>query len=143
MRSHLKLVLLVLSAVALFATLTLPAAAGDYYYRHGYAGGAYYGGHTRVWYSSSCCYRRIVRHVKSVRYVPVYRHRAYYHGYGRYYGHSYYLRPYRAHYSYYPHRYAVQQVGYYDSYATGCYWGRVRVDDHYGGWVWGRERICH
>jgi hypothetical protein len=45
--------------------LASPAKAGDYYeddyYRHHHADSA--------WYSSDCCYRKVVRHERSVRYV--------------------------------------------------------------------------
>jgi hypothetical protein len=45
---------------------------GYYGPRHGYYGRG------PVWYSSSCCYRRVVRYERSVHYAPVYSDRGYY-----------------------------------------------------------------
>jgi hypothetical protein len=53
------------TSVALLGTA---AQAGDYYGGSSYAP-RHYG---QVWYSSSCCYRRVVRHERSVYYVPAY-----------------------------------------------------------------------
>ena len=121
-----------------------PARAGDYrdgYYRDGYNSGRYYRSryhrarHPRVWYSSNCCYRKIVRHVRSVRYVRVRpRH--------RYYG-RYYNRP-RYRVSYYdvpPRRYDG-----YDGYADRgyrCHRRRVRAIDAYGEQVWTVSTRCY
>lgn len=123
------------------------AKAGEYY------GGGYYGHRhaTSVWYSSSCCYRKIVRHERSVRYVRTddgYR-QGYY---GRpYYRDGYYDRPYRSG-SYYvaPRRYVdygarYTTTGYsdgYDSY-NSCSAHRIRVPDGRGGWVWGVRAGCY
>jgi hypothetical protein len=142
MRKYLRSLLFGLSVAGSLAALGVPASAGSYY-RDRYVGHAYHGSHSNVWYTSSCCYRKIVRHVRSVRYVRIHRHRAYYRrGYRRYYGDGYYVRPYRTHY-HYRRPYVVRNVGYYDSVSQACYWTRVRVDDGRGGWVWGRERICN
>lgn len=99
---------------------TGPASAGEY----------------QVWYSSSCCYQKIVRHETRTRYVPVYD--------GHYQVYPYY-RPYR-------HLYAdlwdvddtrrFHRRYRYDGYAHYskdlCYWRRTR-----GGAGWGRERVCY
>ena len=109
-----------------------------------------------VWYSSSCCYRRVVRHVRSVYYEPVdegysYYRRPYYHSYyngdyGRpYYRYGYYGHPYHHHYDgdYVYRPYNHYNLGYdlvgYASY-DGC--GRVPLADGRGGWVWSRRAGC-
>ena len=145
------------SCLLVFAALSAgPANAGDGYYRNGnygnygnygdvayrdgYNGGRYdrgrtYRSHpTRVWYSSNCCYRKIVRHVRAVRYVHVRpRH--------RYYG--YYDRP-HSRVSYYdvpPRRY-----GGYGGYAErdyGCHRRRVRAIGADGEWVWAVSARCY
>lgn len=80
----------------------VPAQAGGYrYYDNGYY--PRYGGN--VWYSSSCCYEKIVRH--EVRYVRIDP----YGGYG-------YYDPYR-------------RYGYYGPYGREGYYGPYR-DDGYG-----------
>lgn len=120
--------------------LTSPAKAGDYnddgYYRHRHS--------SNVWYSSNCCYKKIVRHERSVRYVPVDEDRSYER-------HGYYERPYRQSYSYAaPRRYVDDSYGPrrydsysgYSSYADSCYTRRVQVEDGHGGWVWGVRRVC-
>jgi hypothetical protein len=134
-----------------------PARAGDYYSGGGYYGDGYY--RTRhyddyyrprrhyggTWYTSKCCYRRVVRH--SAYYERTYR--------SSYYDDGYYRRSYRSGYyerPYYRHRYysdyyerPYRSYRYYDTgYSTydNCYGGRVRVADGRGGWVWGR-RVCN
>lgn len=130
--------------IAFAALLAGPAHAGDYYrYDGGYSYHAHpHAGH--VWYSSSCCYRRIVRHEARVRYVPVEHY-----GYERPYHYGLYERPYHDGY-YGHHRYA--DYPYYRSYAVSswrdaayaedCYARKVRVPDGGGGWVWGIKRVC-
>ena len=103
-----------LAAIALASS---PARAGDYYYGDGYYGGGYRSSgyyndgysyrprwhHRSVWYSSNCCYRKVVRHERSVRYVPE--------GYGYrsgYYDGGYYRRSYRS--GYYERPYRVQRL---------------------------------
>ncbi len=126
-----------------------PVRAGDYrdgYYRDGYDSGRYYRSHSyrsrsyrarrlRVWYSSNCCYRKIVRHVRAVRYVRVRpRHRYY---------SRYYNRP-RYRVSYYdvpPRRYDR-----YDGYADRgyrCHRQRVRAIGAYGERVWVVRTRCY
>jgi hypothetical protein len=140
-----------------------PAKAGEY---DGYGDGYYPRHHHRnVWYSSSCCYRKVVRH--SAHYERIYgdgyyRHRSdysdpYYRSsyYDRpyrssYYSDSYYSRPYRSYYSdsYYGRprysSYCYRDYGYngYASYADNChsYPRKIRIDDDRGGWVWGKRR---
>lgn len=143
--------------------LTGPASAGEYYNGNGYY-------HPRraanVWYSSSCCYRKIVKHIRKVHYVRVEPYRSYGDGYyDRPYRHSYYGQPYRHSYYARPHRYSNdyydapprhRYVDYYDAprynggydaysaaYAQTCYQQRVRVPDGYGGWVWGSKTVCN
>jgi hypothetical protein len=112
-----------------------PAAAGGYYsngyygngyYRNGYNGNGYYGngyygGHSSVWYSSKCCYRKIVRHVRVVNYVPTEPYRRYGY-YGNGYGNGYYDRPYRYGYNGYYSRPYIN--GYYGRPYRGGYYGR-------------------
>ncbi len=136
------------------------AQAGEYYHGgYGYRSG-------NVSYSSNCCYRKVVRTVRTVRYVRVddgYRHgyyprhhRSYYYGspyrtvrYREpYYRPAVYSEPYRRpYYDGRPYRY---DGAYYDgyrpyrvSYGDSCTVRRVRVSDGYGGWVWARSRVCY
>lgn len=150
-----------------FVALSAPAQAGEYSgggYRHGgyYDGG--YRGHgdhygvrrgRSVWYSSNCCYQRVVRH--TAYYEPVRRH--YSHQYRPYrysydvqpYRRSYYDRPYyRSNYEYgYGGYRGYRSVGYtsghyvggYDAY-NSCAVARVRIPDGRGGWVWGTAAGC-
>lgn len=94
--------LAVLCTCVLFAlgAFVGPAQAGGGY--RSYDDGYYpRGHHGDVWYSSKCCYKKIVRHVRQVRYVRVdpYRRHGYYGPYRPwregYYGQpsSYYGRP--------------------------------------------------
>lgn len=134
-------------AVAFIALFAGPTQAGEYY-RHddGYSYRPYHR-NVRVWYSSSCCYRRVVRHEARVRYVPVER----YGYYGRPYRDGYYDRPYRRseyerpyHYSDYPYYRSSTVSGWREtSDVDNCYWRRTRVLDGRGGWVWGAARVCH
>jgi hypothetical protein len=126
--------------LAAFAIPSIPAQAGGYYSGGGYYGSGYYGQPSygdQVWYSSSCCYRKIVRHERSVRYEPVFGGNGYYGSgyYGRPYPYyaprHYYGRPYR--YGYYdlgPRRYVNYGPGYYSGprgicYTAGPYGGTV------------------
>jgi hypothetical protein len=92
------------------------------YYR-GYNGG--YNGYSRgvanVWYSSQCCYRKLVRHVREVRFVRTEPYRRY----------GYYDRPYR--YGYNGGGY-VNGNGYYGrGYGNGNgYYGRSYRSGYYG-----------
>lgn len=134
--------------------LAAPAKAGEYY------GNGYYGHRSNVHYTSSCCYRKVVRHVTTTRYVRVdpgyrtgYYDRPYRDG-------SYYDRPYRSGYYDRPYRPAyVDAVQYDDGYGYGlgvrrnyggayahaedCTRRRVRIPDGRGGWVWGVKRVCY
>jgi hypothetical protein len=94
-----------------------PANAGEYY------DDGYYRKADNDWYTSHCCYRKIVRHERSVHYqrvddeAPYYRHSYYVRPY---YERSYYNRPYRSYYER-PYR------SYYDrSYRSGDYDQRPR-----------------
>jgi hypothetical protein len=159
-----RIVFAVLSACVLvaLAVLASPAKAGDDYedgyHRHRHSG--------NVSYSSSCCYRKVVRHERSVRYVREDIEDRPYHRNGYYdrssYRSSYYERPsYRSSYSdrpYYRSRYYDDRSRYADdgyvsrryvsdysgdsSYADNCYRRRVRVEDGRGGWVWGVRSSC-
>jgi hypothetical protein len=144
-----------------FGITTGPANAGEYYddgyYRHA----------DDEWETSHCCYRKIVRHERSVHYAriddeaPYYRH-SYYERpnyersyYGRSYSdRSYYDHPYRSSYYYdRPRRYAdyyytsSDYTGYrhwdtsvYSRHAENC--GRIPLADGNGGWVWSRRAGC-
>lgn len=98
------------ASVVIFAS---PATAGGYYgggyygdgyygggyYGGGYHGGGYYGHYPHVWYSSRCCYRKIIRHERIVHFERLYR--PYYHGY--------YGEPHVGYYA--PHRYVDYGYG--------------------------------
>lgn len=171
-----------LSLAAVFA----PAQAGDYYdngyYRDGYQrhhDGYYRHRHHRygyrrsyerygydrprarsVWYTSSCCYRRVVKH--TAYYERKYRpHHAGYYGRPNRYG--YYDRPYyRDRYYGGTYRYGAYRPAYYDSgryysgyrengydayntvsYGDTCASRRVPLADGRGGWVWGLKTNCY
>jgi hypothetical protein len=150
-----RVVFAVLSACVLVAlgVLASPAKAGDDYedgyHRHRHSG--------NVSYSSSCCYRKVVRHERSVRYVREdYEDRPYHrNGYydRRSYRSSYYDRPhYRSRYDYDRPRYVddgyvsrryVSDYSGYSSYADNCHRHRVPVADGRGGWVWGVRSSCY
>ena len=135
--------------------LANPAKAGDYYgdgYRHRHS--------DNVWYSSDCCYKKIVRHERSVRYSRIQDER-------RYERHGYYDRPYRPSYTYdsprrYDYSYTPRRSVYdgyngyngyngysgyagiaYSSHADSCYRRRVPIEDGRGGWVWGVKANCY
>jgi hypothetical protein len=113
-----------------------PAQAGDYGYgASGY--GAY--GPGQVWYSSSCCYRRVVRHQRDVFYQRA----------GTYIPDAVLVYPRPRVYAYMvPHRRVrFSEFDYYSRYGdygrVGCYWKEVPVPDLRGGWVWGRKTTCY
>ncbi len=124
-----------LCVLASLAFLSGPAKAGDYV-------GDRPVRHARVWYTSDCCYRKIVRDVTAVRYVPVRRvHRRY---------RSAYYRPYR-----YRRSWRYRQPRYGSAYGAwlGPRWRYVkyvpppdcrlvRLTDGAGGWVWARRAGC-
>ena len=132
---------------------------------HSVVAGEYYddGYGTRgvVSYSSNCCYRKVVKYVRKVSYVRVdegYRHGYYarpartsYYGtpyrtvaYGETYrGASYYDRPYQYSGGEYYGGTSAYRVGYGERYGDNCTVRRVRVAGPYGGWVWGRTRVCY
>ena len=124
------------------------ASAGEYY-RDGYSHSRYdYDGHAsgaNVWYSSSCCYKRVTRHEgRYVRINPHWRHE-YYEDHSRGYGHGYRYRPHVSYRS--EHDYDSHYRGY-RSYDTAsevdrCVVRRVRVLDGRGGWVWGSASSCY
>ena len=92
--------------------------------------GGYYG-QDRVWHSESCCYRKIVRHERSVRYVPA--------------GPAGYVEPHRV----------VQVLAppdplLYDSALVGfvsdsmvCYRRLFTVNNGLGGWRWVSKITCY
>jgi hypothetical protein len=141
-----------------------PANAGDYYDS----------GYRREWrspgvsYSTDCCYRKIIRHWRSVRYERVYEppRRRYY---PRRYGETYYGPNYRYSDDYYPPRRYVDETHYaprrsvsetyyeprrsvsesyyrprryadYRSFSDDCQLRRLW--DGQGGWVWAIRRGC-
>lgn len=119
-----------LVALTVFGAAITSASAGDYY-GGGYYGGGYRSSGENVWYSSSCCYRKVVRHERTVHYV---RNDGYYGGGYRdgYYGGS----AYRSSYYVAPRRYDYDTGwgGRYGSFSSCT--SRVRVADGFGGWVW-------
>jgi hypothetical protein len=158
------------SAMLLILGLPVSAAkAGDVYYgdryRHRYYDDGYRPRYRRnVWYSSSCCYRKVVRHERRVRYVRVAPRRPYYYRHG-YYDRPHYQRPWRRYgYDHRPYRdqtyYDVppRYVDYpyeryrrgYDAYnavpatyADTCTRRRVPYADGRGGWVWAVKTVCY
>lgn len=138
-------------AAASLGFLSVAAEAGDYYdggYRHRDSG--------NVRYSAQCCYKKVVRVVRSVSYVRVdagrsyhddrsYR-RGYYPAAPRHYSGNY-DAPRRSVSSHDAPRRYVDNTYYgngYRSYAQTCTWRRDRFDDGEGGWVWGeRRRVYH
>lgn len=158
--------LAVLSTCVLFAlgAFVGPAQAGGGHrsYDDGYYPRRHHGD---VWYSSKCCYKKIVRHVRTVRYVridPYRRHHGYYGPY-RPWREGYYDRPWREGHYHRPANYTevyvdgpprryVGGVGYdaYDAYnaadadgAPSCYRRRAPIADGRGGWVWGFKQVCY
>lgn len=136
---HVAFAVLFACVFAFAATLAGAAHAGEYYRTDdGYRVRPYHRS-VNVWYSSSCCYRKVVRHVRTVRYVPVER-------YGRY------ERPYRDGYYDEPRRYRRYAPAYrsshwvenvYSNTADICYPRRVRILDGRGGWIWGVRTVCN
>jgi hypothetical protein len=135
-------------AFAVFATCVLAVAAslagaahaGDYYRYDddGYRVRPSYRS-ASVWYSSSCCYRKIVRHERTVRYVPIERHRYV----DRAYRYGSYDQP--RHYRHYAPAYRTSrwiESVYSDNAVDVCYPRRVRVLDGRGGWIWGVRAVC-
>lgn len=147
----------VLLALGAFAG---PAQAGGYRYSDdGYYPRRHHGD---VWYSSKCCYKKIIRHVRQVRYVRVdpYRRHGYRSAYRPwregYYGRpsGYYGRPasYTEVYVNGPRRRYVGGAMYdaYDAYnaadvdvAPTCIRRRAPMPDGRGGWVWGFKQVCY
>lgn len=160
------------SCVFLSLAALVPAQAGDHY-GDGYDRGGYHGGggyhrsgydrpryRSNVWYSSSCCYKKVVRHVRQVHYQRIYREsyydRPYRHRHGYYdrphrygysdrpYRESYYQRPYRPAYYDAPRSYDRGYDAYNSaSYTERCYRKRVPLGDGRGGWVWGHKTTCY
>ncbi|MFA6265717.1 MAG: hypothetical protein WC670_08395 [Pseudolabrys sp.] len=116
---------LTILGLCLLLTLSLVtsnnATAGDYYYgRSGYRG-------ENVRYSSNCCYRKIVKVVRKVRYVRV--DDGYRHGYeAPRYRSSYYSDPYRSTYYSEPYR----GTYYNEPYRTTSYSAPYRGPTYYG-----------
>lgn len=122
-----------------------PVNAGDYY-DSGYRREARFAGAS---YSSDCCYRKIIRHWRSVRYERVVDERSRRRHYHRHYGENdgtvhrwrysddyYRPRRYVSEKYYAPPRYAE-----YRSQGDDCQLRRLW--DGQGGWVWGVRRGCH
>ena len=116
-----------------FGLPAAPAQAGGY--------GVDVQGPGYVWYRSSCCYRRVVRHERRVFYVRpgafpsdevvVYPRRP---------------RIYRE--VVVPHR--TVRFSEFDTYwndgefgVTGCYWNEAPVPIAPGAWAWGRRTTCY
>jgi hypothetical protein len=129
------------------------AQAGDYRYSDSGYYPRHYGGD--VWYSSKCCYKKTIRHVRTVRYVRIdpYRRHSYYDSY-RPWREGYYHRP-VSHSDIYvdgPRRRYVGGPSYdaYEAYnaagadvAPRCYQRRAPVPDGRGGWLWGVKQVCY
>ncbi len=122
---------IVLCLLASLAFLSDPASAGNYPERAG-----------RVWYTSSCCYLKIVRDGATVRYVRVKRSYrttqvCYDWRYRAYYPWPYYGPP---HSTYYPYRSGVSSR--YANYLPPPDCRLVRLTDGAGGWIWARRAGC-
>jgi hypothetical protein len=119
----------ILASIAIFSG---PAKAGDdYAYRSQRS--------ARVWYTSSCCYRQIVRDVAVVRYVPI--RRDYYWPRTSYYRHyrprRYYVVRYRARYD------GRRAVSYrFANFVSPSDCRLVRVANIDGTWAWARRAGC-
>jgi hypothetical protein len=95
--------------------LTASAVRAGDYYEDGYYGRRHA---DNVWYTSNCCYRKVVRHERSVRYVRTYDEDRSYERRG-YYERPYYERPYRS-------------SSYYNRpYRSSSYYGSPRRYDDY------------
>jgi hypothetical protein len=110
------------SCVLAFGLLGGPAKAGGYETNY-------------VWYSSSCCYQKVVRHQRSVRYVPT---GGYAPNYVRYVRPRFYGLPtgrYRhVQFSEFNYSGVIAYAGH------DCYWRKVPLGD---GWAWGLTKICY
>jgi len=122
------------------AVLIGPVQAGDYY------GNAYrrerdYSG---VRYSTDCCYRKVTRVVRSVRYQRVDDERSRYRPYDRYRGEGRHRQSWYSGEAYPSRRYVSNEYsgrnGYRGDRIDGGDCVSYRVDDGRGGWVWGRSR---
>ena len=110
------------SCVLVLGGLSGPVKAGDY-------------GSDHVWYSSGCCYQKIVRHERDVRYLRAGAFAPYY---------ETYPRP-DVHVAE-PHRVVrFSEFDYYTRYGdygrAGCYWREAPLHD-WRGWVWGVKVFC-
>jgi hypothetical protein len=107
------------------------------------AGGYGYGGYgpSHVWYSSSCCYRRVVRHRRDVFYVRA--------G-GPVAGGAVVVYPRPPRYALFAEPHQRVHFSAYDYYPSdgnyglaGCYWREAPVQTVPGVWVWGRKVCCY
>lgn len=128
--------------------MNTPAKAGDYYGN----GDGYYHRHSGdVWYSSNCCYRKVVRHAahyertynddysygrRSYYSEPSYRSSYYDRPYRSSYSDSYYSRPYRSSYYGDGYRSSYYGNGYRSSYYGRPYYSSSRYSDSgYGSYA--------
>jgi hypothetical protein len=115
-----------------------PARAGGY--------GVVAHGPRYVWYSSNCCYRRVVRHEREVFYVRA----------GTYVPDEVVVEPRpraydrRAVYVEPMVRHRQVRFSEFDVYwndrefgVTGCYWNEAPVPIAPGAWAWGRKTTCY
>jgi len=114
-------------------TLALPAAPAQ---AGGYGIGVHGPGY--VWYSSSCCYRRVVRHQRDVFYVRA----------GAFAPDAVVVYPRRRVYAEVPHRRV--RFSKFDTFwndgefgLTGCYWREAPIHVAPGAWFWGRKTTCY
>jgi hypothetical protein len=143
-----RVVSAMLSACVLvsLSILTGPVKAGDYYDDGSYR----QRNSNNTWYSSDCCYQKIVRHERSVHYQRLDDERSYDRQ-------SYYDRPYSRSYtydkprqyedySYAPRRHVSYNYSGYSSYAGYSSYDdicrRHRLADGLGGWVWAVRAGC-
>ena len=131
MHNQLKCALALIGALGWPAALIGAASAGGYD-RTTPNGIVETGGASCVLYSSGCCYTKVVRHSRSVRYVPVRRYRQCC-GYGYHQARRLCVQPYRV----------APYVGHQEPVVAACYFTRVRIPDGRGGWVRGKARVCN
>ncbi len=113
--------------------LTLPAAPAQ---AGGYGIGVHGPGY--VWYSSSCCYRRVVRHQRDVFYVRA----------GAFAPDAVVVYPRARVRTVVPHRRV--RFSEFDTFwnddefgLTGCYWREAPIHVAPGAWFWGRKTTCY
>ena len=127
---------------AIFAALCFCAFALALSAASAQAGGYGIGvrGPSDVWYSSSCCYRRVVRHQRDVFYVRA----------GAFVPRAAVVYPRRPVYVRVVEPHRRVRLTEFDIYwndgefgLTGCYWHEAPIHVAPGAWFWGRKTTCY